>query len=442
MKYFLLFFFILSSSLLLAQKKNKPSKAKKTEVKKGLAITGLPLVSFDDDRGLTYGARVIATYYQKDYEPYRYQIWAQYLTSSLGYTDHAAYFDYATSGGLRFLTRSGVRRDPLADYYGYGNHQDIRRIRRVTGDQRPVIPVGSNLARTDIKQNQIEDSQDRYYNYDYRSPYIVSSVESWFGQSDFKWFFGFLGNRYFIDSYYGDKDPSDVETNILTYLDIEQPLGYETIRDEVGRSSNYMRLAFAYDSRPRKRENNPNTGIFTDVHYENATTILGSDYTYSNITLTWRQYVNLFPSFWDKINMESVFAYRLMARETFGGDAPFFEAGKVRNIRETADGLGGVGGVRGFPSNQFIDKIITIANFELQHTVYKSEILGSIDFQIFGFYDMGRVAASKQEWQTKDFHKAYGPGVRAVWQTNTVVTLFFGHSEFHSFTAFSLQRTF
>ncbi|MEQ9364557.1 MAG: hypothetical protein RIF32_09950, partial [Leptospirales bacterium] len=44
----------------------------------GLRITGLPLPSYNDDIGFTYGLRVIGTYYEDKYEPYRWQLWGQY----------------------------------------------------------------------------------------------------------------------------------------------------------------------------------------------------------------------------------------------------------------------------------------------------------------------------------------------------------------------------
>ena len=425
--FYILSFFCLSLlglESLLAQKKTK-AKDEKTELE-GLSVTGLPLLGYNDDLGLLYGARILSTYYQKNYKPYRYQFWGQFLSSSLSYTDHAAYFDYITVSDLRWRIKAGRRRNTLAQYYGYGNHQDIRRTRRVTGEQDPVIPVGPNLLRTEIDpeftNDRVKDSQNRYYNYDYATSYIDSSVESWLGQSNFKYFVGYLGYRYRVYSYYNKVDPSEIEANVLSYIDLEQPLGYDAVREDKARSVTYLRMALAYDSRPREDENNPSTGIFTDIHYEGAGGVLGSDYDYSNLTLTWRQYVNLFPSLWGPIGMQSVFGYRLMARETFGGTAPFFEAGKVRNMRETAEGLGGTGGVRGFPSNQFIDKFITIGNFELRHTFLKSEVWGGMDFQLLYFYDIGRVAPSSKEWQTKDFHKAYGFGAAAVWQKNLVAS--------------------
>lgn len=438
-----------TASLMAQAKKDKKKASKRQSSKRqriqkpdGLAITGLPLFAFNDDLGLTYGARVIGSYYQKDYAPYRYQFWAQFLNSSLGYVDHAVRMDYVSKNGLRWIARAGFQRELFANYYGYGNNQDVRRIRRVTGDREPVVPIGANLVRKNFSNEQLKESQNRYYNYDYQAPYITTSLEDWIFNSNFKWYIGFQGKRYIVRSYFGDIEASEKEPNILTYIDIEQPVGYETVRDDVERSVNYARFALAYDSRPRKRENNPNAGIFTDIHLENSGEVIGSDYAFSNLSITWRQYVSILPSLWAKIDMESIFAYRFMIRETLNGTAPFFEAGKLRNIREEVNGLGGQNGLRGYPSNQFIDKFITLANFELRHTFLRTALLGGMDFQLFSFYDIGRVAPSSSQWQPKEFHKAGGGGFSTIWQDNTIVLFFLGYSKEHSFTAFKLSHTF
>ena len=448
MKFFILFSLLFFSTLLpiLGQRKAEPRGKGESSGLEGLSMTGLPFLAYNDDRGVIYGARVVGTYYQKKSKPYHYQFWFQHIESSLRYTDHAGYFDYISLSGLRWRIRMGKKRDFLARYYGYGNYQDIPRIRSITGDQGPVIPVGPNLIRSqfdpDFNAERIKDSQNRYYNYAYDKSYIDTSLEDWFGESHFKYFIGFLGQAYSVHSYHGVLDAGEVETNILSYVDLERPVGYDAIHESRRKYVNYLRAALAYDSRPPKYEKNPYTGIFTDIHYESASEAIGSDYEYSNLTLTWRQYVNLFPSFWKALSMRNVFAYRFMLRETLDGTAPFFEAGKVRNIRERAEGLGGKNGLRGFHSNQFIDKFLLLGNFEIRHTYLQSKILGGVDFYFLYFYDLGRVAPSSREFLPKDFHKSYGFGFGAVWEGNLVAQASFGYSKFQTYTSFGMHYTF
>lgn len=446
----------------------------------GLRITGLPLPSYNDDIGFTYGLRVIGTYYEKNYDPYRWQLWGQYLASTKGFEDHAANLDALDflGTGLRFKIRAGFERTLNAQYYGFGNFQDIQQIRRISDGHVPVgenIPATRTILRGDqlaershfidpkfgdefnLNQNiltnpgsitsinpgtrVLRERQNKYFFYDRIRPYAEISTQSFIGNTNFVVFGGLRGQRYRIQSYYGDRDGGEAEANSKTLLDIEKPLGYDAVENDDRRYVNTVRAAIAYDSRPRVRELNPNEGIFTDLHYEAAGKWSGSHYEFQRATLTWRQYFDIAPSFFNSFGNEFVFAYRVLGQETFG-EVPFFEKGRIYTMNEQSEGLGGSGGIRGYPSNQFVDTVMTMANAEARYTFARTGFLGGMDFQGLYFYDIGRVAPGWQEWQPKGLHKAWGPGISMVWQRNTIVTIFVGRSEFESFTAFKLSHMF
>lgn len=474
---------ILLSGPLAAQPEPEPEPKRTT-------LTFLPLPSYNDDLGFTYGLRGTFVFYDvndqgEQYKPYWMEIWAQYLASTKGFEDHAFSVDMVDffDLGFRVKLRGGYSRTLNAQYYGIGNYQDIQRIRRIReGDtpvgenvprQRTVIPgqtlneefgLSTKLA-DEINLNEnvffggpaavlngtalnpgkriLRERQDKYYNYDRVRPYLELSAEDWFGSTNFKWFLGFRGQRFKINSYYGGREDGQAEYNSKTLIDIEQPFGYDAVSEGGPRYVNGVRVALAYDSRPREREPNPNDGIFTDLHYEGVGKSTGSDYSFQRVTLTWRQYLNIFPSFFQRWNDEAILAYRLVGQQTFG-DVPFWEAGRIYNMNpnEGAEGLGGSGGVRGYPSNQFVDKTMAMANIEGRYKFGSVEALGGIDFQLFYFYDVGRVAPSWSEWDLKGLHKAWGPGIGLVWRKTTIVTIFQGRSQYESFTAFKLSHMF
>lgn len=113
----------------------------------GWGFTILPLPSYNDDIGFTYGLRVTTAKKSKDYEPYEMKFWAQYLGSTKGYEDHAVHADILDvfGSGLRVKMQGGFARTLVAQYYGYGNEQDIRRIQKV---QEGRIAVGENIPAT------------------------------------------------------------------------------------------------------------------------------------------------------------------------------------------------------------------------------------------------------------------------------------------------------
>ena len=73
-----------------ASPQTPPAKKKSSE---GIGITGIPLISYSDDLGFTYGVRLILTDYRANYNPYRYQVWGQFQLSTAGFQDHAARSD-------------------------------------------------------------------------------------------------------------------------------------------------------------------------------------------------------------------------------------------------------------------------------------------------------------------------------------------------------------
>ncbi len=435
---------ICSPYALKGQKTKQKAGQKKAE---GIGITALPFLNYNDDLGAVYGARLIGTYYESNHSPYRYRFWAEYLNSSLSYEKHSVFFEYLTKDNATIKVEQGYKKNIVARYYGSGNFQDIRRIQRTIGEEDPPLAIGPNILREEqdplgLSSDEIIDSQDRYYSYDYRNSYLETSYETWLAPKNLKVLVGLIKQSYRINSFYNKTESGNIEPNIPTYIDIHQPLGYDAVIDDEPKSINLLRFALAFDSRPRKENLSPSSGIFTDIHYENSSENISSNYDYSNLSFTWRHYLEISPAFWKKQKMKSIFAYRVLARNTSSGTVPFFEEGKIRSINETTEGVGGVHGVRGYPSNQFVDKFITIANFELRHSFLQSEIFGYSEFQALIFYDIGRVAPSRGEWEAKDFHAAYGLGGSMFWHKKSIIQVFFGFSEFHSYTSLNLSHSF
>ena len=149
----------------------------------------------------------------------------------------------------------------------------------------------------------------------------------------------------------------------------------------------------------------------------------------------------LFPGFFNPQDRELVFAYRILGQKTTG-DVPFYELGRIYTSRESAEGLGGNGGLRGYPANQFVYRVMGMANFEMRLTTFSVDALGGIDFIFLGYYDVGRVAPTNREMTLKGLHRAYGGGVRLLWQENVVINISYGRSQFESNFNFGFNHMF
>ena len=441
----------------------------------GWALQPLPLVSASSDDGFGYGLRVYGSYKDARAKPYKYQIYGQYYATTRGYEFHELSVDAVDflDSSFRIITRIGVERTLNAQWYGTGNFQDIQRQKKI---KRGEMPINENV-RIDPTTGQplrdlytfeeysdsvyslntrallgpgagdflnpgrklLRQTQGKYFFYDRIRPFVMMSTEQWMGDTNFKWFVGLRGQSYKIQSYAGDFEAGDKLPNTRTLIDIEQPLGYDATQDN--KFVNGIRGALMYDSRPREREINPNAGIFADIHVEGVGKGTGSNYSFMRYTGAWRQYIELFPGFFNPQDRELVFAYRILGQKTTG-DVPFYELGRIYTSRESAEGLGGNGGLRGYPANQFVDRVMGMANFEMRLTTFSVDALGGIDFIFLGYYDVGRVAPTNREMTLKGLHRAYGGGVRLLWQENVVINISYGRSQFESNFNFGFNHMF
>lgn len=441
-----------------------PSFTNPSPEKQGVELAGLPLIAYNSDDGFGYGLRAIASNYQPGFAPYKWHIWGQYYKTTKKRENHEVKADLLRAFGtpLRMTFHTGFVRYQSAHYYGIGNDQDIKRNRRIEKGEEAVnenvpqtpdllqmtLPDAGMPGREDYTWNTagelnpgrriLRERQDRYFRYDRVEPFAMVTAENWFRATRFKWWVGFKGIRYRIDSYYLDHEDGEAEPNSRTKLDVDQPTGYDAMQER--RYVNLLRAALVYDSRPKMREKNPNGGIFADLHYAAAGKATGSHYAFQKLTLTYRQYIELFANALRPAH-ELVFAFRLQGQETFG-DAPFFELGRIYTKEEDAEGLGGLYGLRGYPSNQFVDRIMMLSNAELRFTALKTPWLGGMHWILLGYYDVGRAAARIRELDRRGWHRARGGGLRLVWKSNIVINLSTGRSRYETFSAFSFNHMF
>ncbi len=450
----ILFISALTASPLLA---NDGDKGKQPE---GIKFKFLPLIAASSDDGLGLGIRLFLTNFDAEVAPYKWRAFAQYYKTSLGFEFHELNLDMLRFFGTPFRVKfsGGLERRLNSNWYGIGNTHDIRRIQRV---QKGEIPINENLPgvpdllqvddnvtvnrncasnfpncnlNSNLPRRVLRESQNKYYKYDYIAPFANISTEDFFGKSNFLWFVGFEGRRVRIQSYEGDTEAGNTTPNIKTLLDIQQPLGYNATEDP--KFVNGIRLALGYDSRPRIRERNPNSGVYADFHVTSVSKATGAAYDFTRYTATWRQYLEVISGF-----PELVFAYRLQLQETTG-DVPFFEMGRIRSMNEEGIGIGGNRGVRGYPNNQFVDRVFALTNFELRYSIKRWAAIGGIDLVLIGYYDVGRVAPTKKDLSLDGLHKAAGGGIRLVWGKDTVVNITTGRSQYESNFNFSFGHMF
>ncbi|MEQ9364490.1 MAG: hypothetical protein RIF32_09615, partial [Leptospirales bacterium] len=327
------------------------------------------------------------------------------------------------SGGWTFLWKLGVIANPQAQYFGRGNFQNLPEIEDHQEGRRPIpanAPESPDILRgrnasinrrylddffrtrnatvdtTEINPGRevLREKQNRYYNFGVRRSVAEAAARKRIGATPIFATVGVAGARTGIDALGGDREPGEFFTNSTTLLELERPVGFDATRRTV--YSNSLSLGLEWNTLPEGRDAHPNRGLRSGINYKAAGKATGSHYTFSRLFAYHHHYLELFSDFFRGGGRELVFAHRLFASRTFE-DVPFFEE----------RGLGGVL-LRGYPGNQFVDRVQVGGGLELRFTAFPAKQAGgvSVGFLIFG--DTGRVGGTPREIDSRGWHNAAG----------------------------------
>ena len=124
--------------------------------------------------------------------------------------------------------------------------------------------------------------------------------------------------------------------------------------------------------------------------------------------------------------------HRLFAQQTFE-DLPFFED----------KGLGGVR-LRGYPTNQFVDRVQVAGSLELRWTFWPAADPtgpGGLSFGMLAFVDSGRVGPDWRSIDRNDWHHAAGLGFNVIVGNRVAIELVGGRSRFEQFISLSVGHS-
>jgi outer membrane protein assembly factor BamA len=206
-----------------------------------------------------------------------------------------------------------------------------------------------------------------------------------------------------------------------------QALGLISAREAKGGWVNTLRGGFTWDSRDNKP--NPMKGIWTEIGIEAAPGLIGSEWSFSKLYITHRQYFTL-------IDEDLALVYRLGYQSTLSGNVPFFYQSQVITSRLTgysSEGLGGVSTLRGVLRNRVIGEAFIMGNIELRwkpvyFTFLKQDWYLGLDL----FYDFGRITKNikiaenlrntfdslyNDPVQTENFSDYFNPGKEKLHQS-------------------------
>jgi outer membrane protein assembly factor BamA len=351
---------------------------------KGWEVVGIPALNFSSDEGFGYGALAELYNYGDGVQPYRFTIQPTVFLTTKGRRDIVLFFDAPVLLPNRWRLDALVAREQYlaTPYYGVGNST----LHDETAEEPP---------------------NPYYYRYGRTALRAVANLQHALGSSRARVLLG-MG----ISGFTTDKTPFDSGTTLLA----TQLGAADAPRGQIV----FARTGLVWDS--RDREIGPRSGTFADLLLQRVEKGLGSDNSYSRVTLTGRTYAS--------ITNRLVFAQRLLLQQT-SGDVPLYDMATIQTSFKQQEGLGGNTTVRGLPKNRFIGKAIAVSNSELRWRFTEFQVKGKPAHMVLsGFLDAGRV------WNNSlvlgeiasNLHAGYGGGLRLGLGPSFVVAFDAGHS--------------
>lgn len=347
--------------------------------------TGLPLVFYTPSSGLTYGGWVQLANYKRP--PYKYRVMVQWWLTTEGKRNHFIRGEIPTFWGTPFSLRVLMRdvNRVSANFFGLGNDS--------------------------VRDTDITDENEYYYQYRLEEQRTAFDVEGEFPGGQIGAFYGLRFNRGLPTRRRADED-----SYVFDHADeVDRPIDpYD--RDD-GRWRNFVAVGVLGDTRDDKEFTTE--GTLADASVQWAPSILGSDYDYTRLTVIGRKY-------WRLVPRHDPHTYVIFARviaETIWGDAPFYALTEVGGAIRGKSG-GGTGSLRGYSSRRFADRTKVLANAEVRRFLKRRRIRRqNLETQVILFGDYGRVAPSLSKWRPDDAHTSGGAGVLVNWNAQLTLRL-------------------
>ena len=382
------------------------------EAKTGWGFGGVPAVAYNSDTGFLYGI-VFEAYNYGDgtHNPdYDYTISPTWTRTTKGSGENTLFFDskYLLPNDIRVTAYAGYLTEQALPFYGFNGFE-------------------SNY----IPGFEVADSSNYITRMFYRHERNTLRLTADFQKSVIRENIRLIAGLGYIDTKVASvdiealndgKDLVDQLPDTTTLYDDYVGLGYIRSAEAEGGMTNFIKLGLVYDT--RDNEPNPMSGIWTEVLLTSYPSFLGSDFSYSSLTATHRQYFTL-------IENDLSFAYRLGYQQNLG-DAPWFMLPWYQSSYKMTEGLGGSKSLRGILKNRIVGNTIFMANMEARWKFLRTVVAGqNLYLALNGFADFGQVLTPYEvEGFTgaadEGLHLSYGGGLRIALNENFIIAVDYG----------------
>ncbi len=413
----LLFFSFSWQSEVFPAPNKESANGNQDQPKKGWTFGVLPALSYNSDLGFQYGG--VVNFFNfgdgSTYPGYMHSLYAEVSRYTRGTGVNRLFYDteYLVPG-LRITADLGYYTEKALDFYGFNGY--------------------NSLYNRDLENESHHQYISRMYYSHERSVFRFSlDLQGSLAGSHLRWVAGAgLMNTSIapvdVDALNEGRDEDEMLPDVPGLMERYADWGIISQEELEAGWTNYLKLGIVYDS--RDNEPNPMSGIWSEAVLLAVPSFLGSEFSYSRISLTYRQYFTL-------VENDLSLAYRLNYHGTVNGDVPFFMLPyMIYSFSQSSntDGLGGARTLRGVSRNRVVGEGVVFGNLELRWKFHRMNFFNqSLYFGLNGFVDTGRVVQKRKIDQEpgspffdeysdglEEMHTALGAGLRVAMNKNFV----------------------
>ncbi len=368
---FLVLIFALS---LNAQEADSTKSEEEKKVKDGFSLGGVPVVAYDSDIGFKYGALVNLYWYDSlRYPMYDHSVYLEWSRTTKGNgINQLTWETDKLIPGIRALFEVSYLTEKALNFLGFNGYQAIYDAAYEAG----VDPEGY--------RNSL------YYRHSRELLRIKADFQGEIVGQKLRWlggvaYYGSSIDSVDIDGLNEGKDSDDLLSKNSIYGSY---VDWGLIKADQANGGNHTILKGGLVFDTRDNEYNPFKGMWSEVQFHYVPSFLSNtDYSYSRIILTHRQYFTFIP---DWLNL----AYRLSYQGKIGGEMPFYMMPYMFQSapRLTRDGIGGSKTVRGVTRNRIVGDGFAFGNLELRGKVLQTYVFNQhFTITLSAFADAGMV---------------------------------------------------
>lgn len=388
----------------------------------GWSFGGVPAIAYNSDTGFTYGI-IVNTYNYGDgstYPEYLYSLYTEWSRTTKGSGVNKLFFDskYLLPYDIRLTSELSYLTEQALPFYGFnGSNQIYNSTWEDDEDDGYVSRVYYRHERNNMK-----------FTADFQRSVFMENIRGVVG-------FGFLNFDIGSVDVESLNDGKDEEDMLLVYTNPDSiglydqyvANGYINADEADGGSVNFLKFGVVYDT--RDNEPNPMSGMWTEALLTTALEPLGSDFGYTALTFTHRQYFTIIPR-------DLSVTYRVGYQGVVGGDIPYFMLPYYQSTYKVEEGLGGSKSLRGIMKNRVVGNSVAFGNLEARWKFLRTVVLNqNLYLALNAFVDGGKVmeAYGNEAYEiafgddlTDDIHISYGAGLRIALNENFIIAVDYG----------------